>query len=142
MTKKLTELRNAQDIFDYVVGALLKQGRPAVDLKTGLCHYRMKDGRKCAIGHLIDDRFYSADLEGNGICAPVTDAVELSLGRKLSIAEFHVVDRLQQAHDAIRLDRPLTPKQFRDVLRENVAIMGKWYGLSMSVFDRPLPRKS
>lgn len=43
-----------QEIFNKSYLTVVEQGRPSVN-KEGMCAYRGKGGRKCAIGHLIDD---------------------------------------------------------------------------------------
>jgi hypothetical protein len=52
-----------QQIFDYVVSFLVKQGRPSVDEDSGDCLYRGKDGRMCAFGCMIPDEYYDATVE-------------------------------------------------------------------------------
>jgi len=48
----------AQELFDYIVEAIVKQGRPSVG-DNDRCLYRGPDGLKCAAGHVIPDSMYS-----------------------------------------------------------------------------------
>lgn len=44
----------AAQITDYTEAKLIEQGKPAMSEEKG-CLYRLADGSKCAIGHLISD---------------------------------------------------------------------------------------
>lgn len=74
MSNKQKEL--IQRIFEDTTISLLKQGSPSLgpdpdpeadDPKETMCLYRGQDGKKCAIGHLIDDDFYSEGLENHTV---------------------------------------------------------------------------
>lgn len=54
-----------QEIFDKVASHLLKQGRQSVG--GSQCLYRGPDDLKCAVGALIDDKWYDPDVEGCGV---------------------------------------------------------------------------
>ena len=65
---------NKQEIFDKSVSAILLQGKPSITMeddwggeKSMRCKYRSVDEcgntLKCAVGHLISDELYSAELE-------------------------------------------------------------------------------
>jgi hypothetical protein len=69
-----------QAVFDYVVKALIEQGRPAAqfvpDESRGAggpetykvqCRYRTSDGDKCAGGQVLPDEDYSPSMEGYGV---------------------------------------------------------------------------
>lgn len=67
-----------QEIFNTVVTHLRTQGSPAKDGYS--CKYRSADGKMCAVGCLIEDDYYSTNLEGEGADAPdVLEAVSNSL---------------------------------------------------------------
>lgn len=54
-----------QEYFNRMVAGLAGQGfERAFNEKVGSCAYRAPDGKKCAIGQLIPDDKYGADLEG------------------------------------------------------------------------------
>jgi hypothetical protein len=52
-----------QEILDKVVEHFRAQGGPAVT-KRHTCAYRAEDGKKCAVGVLIPDSFYTPAMEG------------------------------------------------------------------------------
>jgi hypothetical protein len=110
-----TEMTN-QEIFDFVVRALLKQGRPAYD--GNQCRYRTSDGRKCAIGHLIPDEKYTPAMESY---SPTREVVYKGLPFEASgILQVFLKD-LQFTHDspACRgLDGPRWVEAFAEEARE------------------------
>jgi hypothetical protein len=59
-------VRALEDIFATVKSHLLKQNAVSED-DGGSCRLRGQDGRRCAIGVLIDDAHYDERLEGLGI---------------------------------------------------------------------------
>lgn len=96
---------NMQEIFDKAVGGVVAQGGPSSGVTEELtavclCLYRGDNGRKCAVGHLIDDSAYSSELEGQNVSdEKVRWAVENSVGRELSRREVEMLVDLQAAHD-------------------------------------------
>ena len=93
-----------QVIFDRVARHLLRQGRPAfAEVPSGgqRCAYRGCGGSMCAVGVLIEDTYYSEDLEGNSVSNPdVTIAVAQSLDQDfLSSDQIALLRRLQNVHD-------------------------------------------
>lgn len=54
---------NKQEIFDYVITQLRKQKVRSYNAKDYQCMYRMKNGLKCAIGHLIPDNKYDQKFD-------------------------------------------------------------------------------
>ena len=57
-------MKNIQETFDEVANHLIQQGKQSQsDIFHG-CAYRSKDGLACAVGCLIDDKFYTEDIEG------------------------------------------------------------------------------
>jgi hypothetical protein len=55
-----------KDIYERVCAHLLAQQAVSED-DSGSCRLRGENGRKCAIGSLVRDDLYDADLEGVGI---------------------------------------------------------------------------
>lgn len=103
-------MKSLQAIFDQVVTHLLTQNEVAWDA-NGVCQYRGPRGTKCAVGCLIDDANYNADIEGLSInsalrdqhvmarCKQLVDAV-INSGVDLNDpATAKLMDRLQQVHD-------------------------------------------
>ncbi|TPL42591.1 hypothetical protein [Mesorhizobium sp. B2-4-5] len=63
------------------------------------CLYRGPNGRKCAIGHLIDDGDYTSDmdaLDSSPGCFNLEDFRRRGMLMELSLAEFKL---LRKAHD-------------------------------------------
>ena len=92
---------NTQELFDKMCAHLIKQDAPSILLgldKT--CAYRGENGTMCAIGCLIDDKFYTSNLEGRPIYSEkVRLAVENSIGRVLEDKELKILEEMQRAHD-------------------------------------------
>ncbi len=65
------------------------------------CLYRGPNGMKCAVGCLIDDEHYTADLEGLSVVRAdkVTYAIAQSIGRSLTIEDVTLLNSLQRFHD-------------------------------------------
>jgi hypothetical protein len=58
----MDSILNKQEVFSKVKKHLLKQNRQAKSVEKG-CRYKTQDGKKCAIGCLIEEKFYSSNLE-------------------------------------------------------------------------------
>ena len=96
MNKK--KLSTAQEVFDYVVRGIVKQGRPAIRDVGNSCGFRVnskKYGRlKCAAGMLLTDAEaqYTTGLSWNGLISAKL--------RPERLAPFDLlIVQLQQAHD-------------------------------------------
>jgi len=86
----------AQELYDYIVEAIVKQGRPSVG-DNDRCLYRGPDGLKCAAGHVIPDSFYSEFIEED------TGVLQLRLKGRLPkslVPRVDLICDLQVAHDA------------------------------------------
>ena len=100
MTDLLTRIENnqpieAQELFDFVVAAIVKQGRPSVG-DNDRCLYRGPDGLKCAAGHVIPDSIYSpVEMENQGIEVLVSQRL---LPENL-IRHAPLLEKLQRCHD-------------------------------------------
>lgn len=90
-----------QYIFDTAVNGVLTQGVKSVDpVFSEECAYRTPDGKKCAVGFLIDDEHYDPDIELNGVKDDIVlDSVEASLGYDLDGQAISMLGDLQNAHD-------------------------------------------
>lgn len=60
--KQLNELVTDKDVFDYVSSFLINQNKKSTAQDIG-CAYRGDDNKKCAIGCIIDDKFYHSSME-------------------------------------------------------------------------------
>jgi hypothetical protein len=86
-----------QQVYDFVVNHLRRQGGPAVDA-SGTCLYRAARNYKCGVGCLITDEEYSPDIEG-------TDIETLSEGPDSALPVFFLRHNellldMQNIHDA------------------------------------------
>lgn len=70
-------------------------------VKNNTCAYRGQGGRKCGIGHCIDDRYYRETFEGSLFTdSDIIDAVRLSLGMSVTDPRvFLLLNHVQSAHD-------------------------------------------
>lgn len=83
----------AQDVYDFVVRHLLRQGRPSVEhpgSPSSRCLYRSPDGLKCAVGCLLTDEEATPAIEGH-------EAVQI-LPKRLR-AHVGLLQDLQGVHD-------------------------------------------
>jgi hypothetical protein len=100
MTDLLTRIEQnqpikAQELYDYIVEAIVKQGRPSVG-DNDRCLYRGPDGLKCAAGHVIPDSMYSpVRMEDKSVDTLRRDS---KLPDSL-IPHVELLFRLQNAHD-------------------------------------------
>ena len=92
-------MKTALDVFNKVSEHLLTQNEQALD-GNWECVYRSDTGLKCAVGCLIDDEFYSEDLEYSSLSStgPVANALEKS-GVVLTREILDLLQRLQKLHD-------------------------------------------
>jgi hypothetical protein len=100
MTDLLTRIEKnqpveAQELYDYIVEAIVKQGRPSVG-DNDRCLYRGPDGLKCAAGHVIPDSMYSELMENRSIL----DLSGFGKAPKSLVHHAELISRLQDAHDA------------------------------------------
>lgn len=98
---------NKQEIFDRVAAHLMQQGRVSVREREESCAYRGAGGARCAVGLLIPDDLYDADMEGSRAGYILT--VWPKLGDLLDVRlNGNLLDELQHIHDdAIVLDPAL-----------------------------------
>jgi hypothetical protein len=91
---------NKQEVFSYVLGALRKQGKPA--MHQGICVLEALDGSRCAIGHLLKtfpggDSL--ADIDGG-----TSVLIQIAACRNVALPAWFVEDpeflyAMQSAHD-------------------------------------------
>ncbi|MEZ2353105.1 hypothetical protein [Caballeronia sp. RCC_10] len=99
-------MRSNDEIFATVRSHLLSQAAISED-DGGSCRLRGRDGRRCAIGVLIDDRYYSERLEGLGIGyykagqdGPLLQALALSGVDAYEPRVAAMLQDLEDLHDA------------------------------------------
>ncbi len=88
-----------QQVFDKIVSHLRSQGKQSRNT-LGDCVYKNTDGTSCAVGCLIEDQFYSPDIEGLSV-EDIFDALSRSLGIPFSdvILLEELLNDLQATHD-------------------------------------------
>jgi len=89
----MANYRTRQEIFDLAWNGLKAQGfRRSMNGST--CAYRTHDGRKCAIGYLIEDGDYRHSFEGrDAYFGPVREAA------RIASADASFAADLQHCHD-------------------------------------------
>jgi hypothetical protein len=100
-------IKTKQDLFNHIATHLIKQNDTSRHEKGDDCAYRGTDGKRCAIGSIIDDEHYDKGFEGKGInYTPIMDAIEASIGRPIDgrrdsvpHTERILLKRLQVIHD-------------------------------------------
>jgi hypothetical protein len=91
-----------QEIFDTVAKHLFTQGKQSTDYVS--CLYRGPEGTKCAVGILIPDAAYDADMEGCSVAGLFDpDACQLDEFSPPAWMAEHVslLQRLQNVHDVM-----------------------------------------
>ena len=125
-----------QELFDYVVTNMRKQGRPSVS--TECCAYRGKGGTKCAAGFLIDDEHYNMTIEGDS--AFEVEAYLVASG--VAKDQIGLVDALQSAHDekiSWGVEGTHIPSDWMDSFIRKARDVAEYHGLSTDALYRDLP---
>lgn len=91
----------AQEVFDYVIGHLVSQGKQSIQMEgREPCAYRGDNGLKCAVGVLISDEVYNDGMEGNSV-----DGLIKKFPRECLITGIikhkDILDDLQHMHDSL-----------------------------------------
>lgn len=86
-----------QEIFDKVLNHLRAQGHRATN-DAGKCVYRASNGDMCAVGCLIADGAYKADMEGGGVYRLLSKWPS-ALGLTIGPHDHKLLQDLQAAHD-------------------------------------------
>lgn len=91
-----TPSMTAQEVFDTVVRHLYAQRRQAIST-DGRCKYRAPGGLKCAVGVLIPDDKYTAEMDWSA----TQDGLELAaVLHAIDLSEHHdLCEDLRLAHD-------------------------------------------
>tara|TARA_R110000772_G_scaffold36709_1_gene87654 strand:- start:3038 stop:3394 length:357 start_codon:yes stop_codon:yes gene_type:complete len=109
-------------VFKQVAEHLLDQNEKSED-KHGCYYLHPANGLKCALGCLIEDQYYTPEIEEKTLESSVVAlAVANSLGSPITTSDREILDALQDLHDY---------KDAKDWKKElNI--------LSMEFFDKPL----
>lgn len=92
-----------QQIFDTVAVHLLTQGKPSKltnEYGETQCAYRGSGGRQCAVGVLIPDKYYDADMEGKTVEAVISSFSVPGLPRDPLSRAADLLSALQHLHDS------------------------------------------
>jgi hypothetical protein len=96
-------LTTDEGVFEFVKQHLITQGQKSEIYGTGCLYKQSKYKLSCAIGCLIEDEFYSNELEFKNIYNPlVTKAIQKSLPNWIMNTEMLV--NLQELHDRYEVD--------------------------------------
>jgi hypothetical protein len=85
--------KDKQEIFEYVVTFLNKQGE--ISEKDDCCAYRGSNNTKCAIGCILDDKYYDPLMEG--LC--LYDLIRKFKLPKFIKDNYEFLFELQDIHD-------------------------------------------
>lgn len=113
-----------RELFDFVVNHLVSQGCPSKQAFGKNCAYRGPQGRKCAVGCLINDDNYRPSLEGKvALHRHVVEALTNSVGS----FDFALCSALQTAHDQHNSE-PMS--EWRARLVESLGAIAREFGFS------------
>lgn len=122
----------AQEVFDFAVGKIIKQGHPAV--VGGHCRYRTPKGNVCAFGALIPKSIYRKRFEDGTAAAILVEGVDKSkysaeLAGSLE-AHHKLITELQKAHDYVATF--MEGEDFVTNFRHRAEAVAKSYGLTFN----------
>ena len=90
------------DVFKKVSEHLLDQNDRALSVAGLYCVYRSNSGLKCAVGCLIEDQFYSKELEGLDVRTDVIENVLKLSGVPITEEVLKLLEELQKVHDYVK----------------------------------------
>lgn len=105
---------NKQVIFDKVVTHLLTQNSRGGNGEPNSCRYRGINGSSCAVGCLIPDELYNADLEGGSVTGTLSSSIKVrdALFKAGILSSPNsdydgqtLLQELQQCHDTVPVDQ-------------------------------------
>jgi hypothetical protein len=112
-----------QEVFDQVVKFMLDQGKKSVKA-SGACRYRAyaEDGSvlKCAVGCLMSDEEYDADMEGRTWSDNLNKRWQFKI---LPSAHHRLLNDLQKAHDGADV------QVFKEEFKSNAKQIARIYKL-------------
>lgn len=122
-----------QELFDRSAKHLLNQGRAARDF-GGSCRYRTETGESCAIGALISDEFYNADMEQGTPLDTKVQVVLINAGLMAPYDQERILflNNLQKAHDKAS---EASPEDFIRTVKFNLMNFAHNYGLNTAVLS-------
>lgn len=103
----MVALKSLQEIFDIAANHLIAQGGRSVMPNGVQCAYRGTDSRMCAVGCLIPDDAYRADMEGElSVCNTLLIEALIAAGClpsdfDLDDPHMQLLRALQRKHDDV-----------------------------------------
>lgn len=134
-------MQTTQEVFDYVVAHLYKQGKPAIEIRdedTVVCRYRAPDGCACAVGCIIPDGEYDPGFEGasaRGLLYHVSATNDKSFTEILS-KHINILQALQCVHDGAPKDPDgltLKGKFRKEYLKKRLSTLAEQFSLEFKV---------
>ena len=119
----MSEPRTNQEVFDYVLAKLAKQGRPSVSW-DGRCVFRGHNGERCAAGWLLPDDLWSEEINRKDFCS-LKAIPRFRDDERIAALPYALVVDLQFAHDTARGDRWL--EDWRRLMRDVAVKHGLQY---------------
>jgi hypothetical protein len=108
-------ITNDKEAFEYITQSLLNQGCKAFDEDNETCAYLVHSPvddtyTRCAVGQIVEGRFYHRNLEGDNIASAITLAVVLASNPnwQMTVKSASMLGMLQIIHDSsddYRLDQ-------------------------------------
>jgi len=107
---------NSQEVFDQIVNHLRQQRAKSIDI-LGRCAYRGSQGKKCAVGVLINDDEYCDQMEGSPVCDLIdseskSQYVSIELRDRLK-PHMELLRALQLTHDLSEIK--IWEQQFKEI---------------------------
>ena len=125
-----------QEIFDYVIPKILKQGGLSKIVNYGKieCVYRKNKDTRCAIGWLIPDSFYRKEFEGKNV-EQLIQSSYLKEVPAFSLETQDFLEDLQEAHDSL-YSLVNDPALILGDLIRNFRLLAKKYDLASAVLTK------
>ena len=114
----------AQEVFDYVIGHLVRQGGRSVSASGTDCRYRGSDGSKCAVGVLIPDEVYNDVMEGDSVGGLIENFPRECLITGIK-KHKDILNGLQNMHDSI------STWQNQDIFSHGAQRIADFYNLTV-----------
>lgn len=86
-----------KDIWQFCYDSMIKQGNPSVE--NGNCLYRGPDGRKCAIGFIIQNEDYEKDMNSESASTICFEYYGFNRGNEEVVKKVKFLEDIQHCHD-------------------------------------------
>ncbi len=132
MNPNVKHFDSVQAAFDYMVGEVIKQGKPSMKVNftsSGhtelVCAYRGDNGTKCAIGHILSDEF--AEKYNTGFSVYDLPMYPWDIAHDMT---YDLLSSIQRAHDrAVTEDGQATEDGFADAFKARAKCVASIHGL-------------